>query len=476
MHNFNFPVVNFSHDFIKKNSTNAIVIPYHYQKDKLIYNEKLFSMLLKNSKVVVDNLLNKTHYYFYYIEDCTLFIFINIQLESIENCIMCGLKSVPDNYHDIQIYLLDYKVYDKLLISKVLFELKSSFSLKSEQEVKPRLSINFIISPQQKYHINKGVSLAYAQSVTEQLVNMPSNYLTPSNFALFIKQYIQEHNLQEKINIKEYNQIDLENLKMGAFLAVSKGSIEPANMIVLEYNQAKTNTAPIVLVGKGVTFDSGGISIKDSSNMLDMKFDMAGAATALCSILYAAKAGLPINLVAIAACCENMPSGNALKPGDVVTSAQGTTIEVIDTDAEGRLILADALHFSKRFNGKYTIDIATLTGATIAALGYTHTALFTQDMKLAHKLLSCGKKIHDIAWQLPLEDIHEDMLHSNIADISNFCLSKGAGAQNGAVFLRRFAPKNGWCHLDIAGTAYQKGKGATSRPLALISEFLDKQV
>lgn len=476
MHNFNFPIVNFSQDFIKKNSKNVVVIPYHNYKGKIIYNAKLFNQLFTQQDLVLSHLTTKAYHTFHYIKQFTLFVFIHLNLENIEHSIVQALKSIPENYNDIQVYMLDYKVYDKLLISKVLFELKTNWSVKTDIKDKPQLSINFIVSSKQKYSIHHGSSLAYAQAITQQLVNMPSNYLTPTSFALFFEQYIHEHRLQDKIQIKIYDKSEIEKLNMGAFLAVAKGSSEQPKMIVLEYKQAKNNTPPIVLVGKGVTFDSGGISIKSSNSMLDMKGDMAGAATALCSVIYAAKAEISVNVVAIAVCCENMPSGNALKPGDVVTSSNGTTIEVIDTDAEGRLILADALHFSKKFKGKYTIDMATLTGACITALGYTHTGLFTQDNKLAHKLLLAGKKIQDIAWQLPLQHVHEDMLDSNIADIANLCLGKGAGAQNGAIFLQRFAPEKGWCHLDIAGTAYYKGKGATSRPLALISEFLDKQV
>lgn len=476
MHNFNFPVVNFSHDFIKKDFKNIVIIPYHYHQGKLIYNQSIFNKLIYNSSTVLDNLIDKACFTFSYIENITYFIFVHMNLDNIEQSVVNCLKSIPDTYVDIQFFLNDYYVYDKLLISKVLFELKHNWSLKTDVKEKSQLYITFVISQQQKYLTNHGYSLAHSQAITQQLVDMPSNYLTPDKFASFIEHYIQENSLQDKIKIKIYGQKELEKLNMGALLAVAKGSKEEPKMIVLEYKQGKYNKPPVVLVGKGVTFDSGGISIKPSNSMLDMKGDMAGAATALCSVIYAAKAHLPINVVAIAVCCENMPSGNALKPGDVVTSSNGTTIEVVDTDAEGRLILADALDFSKKFKGIYTIDMATLTGACITALGYTHTGLFTQDTKLAHKLLSAGKKIQDIAWQLPLDYVHEDMLDSKIADISNLCIGKGAGAQNGAVFLQRFAPEKGWCHLDIAGTAYYKGKGATSRPLALISEFLDRHV
>lgn len=476
MHNFNFPVISFSHDFSKDLLRNAIVIPYHCEKQQIKVNNKLVTKLLKKPNVALDNLSAKAHHQFSYIEGQTLFVFVNVDTDNVEYSLLQALKSIPETYLEIQVYLADYEVYDKLLVSKVQFELKTAWSAKSKQEERIPQNISFVISKKQKYTVDNGISLSYAQSLTQQLVNMPSNYLTPSKFATFIEEVITENSLQDKIKVKVHGQKEIEKLKMGSFLAVAKGSVEEPKLIVLEYKQGKSKEAPVVLVGKGITFDSGGISIKPSNGMGDMKGDMAGAATALSAVIYAAKADLPINLVAIAVCCENMPSGNAVKPGDVITAMNGTTIEVVDTDAEGRLVLADALEFSKSFKGKYTIDMATLTGACIVALGYTHTGLFTQDNKLAQQLISAGKDINDVAWQLPLEDVHEEMLESSVADISNLCLGKGAGAQNGAVFLQRFAPEKGWCHLDIAGTSAVKGKGATSRPLALISEFLDNQV
>lgn len=475
MHNFNFPVINFSHDFSKNVIKGAVIIPYHYEKKQIQINHKTLSKLLKKPNLALDNLSLKLHSFFSYIEGQTLFAFVHIDIDNVEQSLLQSLKLIPDTYTDIDVYLSDYEVYDKLLVSKVQYELKTDWTAKSKQEENSPHNIHFIISKKQKYTIDNGTSLAYAQSLTQQLVNMPSNYLTPSSFATFIEDVITENSLQDKIKIKIHGQAEIEKLKMGSFLAVAKGSVEEPKLIVLQYNQGKSKEAPIVLVGKGITFDSGGISIKSANGMGDMKGDMAGAATALNAIIYAAKAGLPLNLVAIAVCCENMPSGNALKPGDVITAMNGTTIEVVDTDAEGRLVLADALEFSKSFKGKYTIDMATLTGACIVALGHSHTGLFTQDEKLAHQLISAGKKVNDIAWQLPLDEAYEDMLDSQVADISNLCLGRGAGAQNGAMFLQRFAPEKGWCHLDIAGTSALKGKGATSRPLALISEFLDNQ-
>jgi len=476
MHNFNFPVINFTQEFDKNIFRGAILIPYHCEKEQIKINNKVLSKLLKKSDNALELLSAKPNHFVSFFDNKTLYAFVNVDLDNIEKSLVNAIKKIPDTYLDIEVYLADYPIYDKLLVSKLAFELKTPWSAKSTIDEKNSQNIYFITSKKQKYLTEHGINLAYSQSITQQMVNMPSNYLTPSYFAEFIEQIIIENNLQDKIKVKIHNKKEIEKLKMGSFLAVAKGSVEEPKLIVLEYSQGKSKDSPVVLVGKGLTFDSGGISLKPSNGMGDMKGDMAGAATALSSIIYAAKCNLPLNLVAIAACCENMPSGNAVKPGDVITAMNGTTIEVVDTDAEGRLVLADALEFSKSFKGKYTIDMATLTGACIVALGHIHTGLFTQDEKLAEQLISSGKNIQDVAWQLPLDDAHEDMLESSVADISNLCLGKGAGAQNGAVFLQRFAPEKGWCHLDIAGTSASKGQGATSRPMAMISEFLDRQV
>ena len=218
-----------------------------------------------------------------------------------------------NSYLDIEVYLSDYSIYDKLLVSKLAFELKTPWSAKVTLK-KIIHKIFILLRIKTKIFYWDGINLAYSQTITQQMVNMPSNYLTPSYFAEFIEQVIVENNLQDKIKVKIHNKKEIEKLKMGSFLAVSKGSIEEPKLIVLEYSQGKAKEAPIVLVGKGITFDSGGISLKPSNGMGDMKGDMAGAATALSSIIYAAKCNLPLNLVAIAVCCENMPSGNSVKP------------------------------------------------------------------------------------------------------------------------------------------------------------------
>lgn len=465
---FTFPKVSFTEN---AKEGCATVIPYHVTDEKIILSSKWE----KKFKDFIPNLSKKSGSLFYVFTGKQYYMLVCVKEGEIESSIALAIKSVPEHLKDVYVELKDYKFYDKLLVSKTLYENKTDWNLKSKQEKKKAKNVFFVVKNASKYSEVNGCALAETQAFVQQLVNMPSNYLTPSKFGEIVQDFIKQEGVEGKIVCEVHGKDYIQEQKMGSFWGVAKGSKEDPKLIVLKYFGAKKEEAPIVLVGKGLTFDSGGISIKPSTGMDAMKGDMAGAATALSSLIYAAKVGLPINMVAVAACCENMPSGESVKPGDVLTAMDGTTIEVIDTDAEGRLVLADALYYSRQFEGKYTIDFATLTGACIVALGYVHTGLFTKDDKLASTLIDSGKKMNDVAWQLPLEDAHEEMLESKVADISNLCLGKGAGAQNGAVFLKKFAPKKGWCHLDIAGTSAQKGGIATSRPMAMISEFLDKQ-
>jgi leucyl aminopeptidase len=260
---------------------------------------------------------------------------------------------------------------------------------------------------------------------------------------------------------------------MGCFLAVTRGSAEPPRFLILEYRGARRGTAPIVLVGKGVTFDSGGISLKDANAMDEMKFDMCGAATVLALIDLAARLKLRLNLVGLVPTCENMPGGRAIKPGDIVTSAAGQTVEILNTDAEGRLILCDALNYSRRYRPAAVIDIATLTGACVVALGAHHTGVMGNDDKLAQELVSAGRRADDRAWQLPLTAEYGEQLKTNFADVANVAGREG-GAITAAAFLGRFTKGLRWAHLDIAGTAWLTGapKSATGRPLGLLADFL----
>ncbi len=260
---------------------------------------------------------------------------------------------------------------------------------------------------------------------------------------------------------------------MGCLLAVTRGSAEPPRFIVLEYRGGRRGAAPLVLVGKGITFDSGGISLKDANAMDEMKFDMCGAATVLGALDLAARLKLRLNVVGLVATCENMPGGRAIKPGDIVTSAAGQTVEILNTDAEGRLILCDALNYARRFQPAAVIDIATLTGACVVALGAHHTGIMGNDDGLAQELVAAGVRADDRAWQLPLTAEYGEQLKTNFADVANVAGREG-GAITAAAFLGRFTKGMKWAHLDIAGTAWLSGtaKSATGRPLGLLADFL----
>jgi leucyl aminopeptidase len=260
---------------------------------------------------------------------------------------------------------------------------------------------------------------------------------------------------------------------MGSLLSVAQGSNQPPKLIVLQYSGAAKKHKPVVLVGKGITFDTGGISIKPAAEMDEMKFDMCGAASVLGSIKAVAQMRLPLNVVGIIPTTENMPSGNASRPGDIVTSMSGQTIEILNTDAEGRLILCDALTYAERFDPAAVIDIATLTGACVIALGHVASGLYSSDEALARDLLHAGEYAHDRAWLMPLWDDYQDQLKSNFADMANIG-GRPAGSITAACFLSRFTKKYPWAHLDIAGTAWKSGKekGATGRPVPLLTQFL----
>jgi leucyl aminopeptidase len=264
---------------------------------------------------------------------------------------------------------------------------------------------------------------------------------------------------------------------MGAFMAVAQGSAEPLRLIVLRYSGAPRAEAPYVLVGKGITFDTGGISIKPASEMDEMKFDMCGAASVLGTFRALAELEPVLNVVGVIPACENMPDGRAVKPGDVVTSMSGQTIEILNTDAEGRLVLCDALSYAERFKPKAVIDIATLTGACVVALGGVRSGLFSSDDALARALGDAGEASQDLCWRMPLDEDYADGLKTNFADVANIA-GRAAGAVTAAKFLQRFAGKFPWAHLDIAGTAWKGGsaKGATGRPVPLLVDYLMSQV
>jgi leucyl aminopeptidase len=315
-----------------------------------------------------------------------------------------------------------------------------------------------------------GNAVAQGVATARDLGNLPGNICTPAYLANTAQKNAKPHS---NMKVKVLKQKDMEELKMGALLSVAKGSRQPPRLIVVEYSGGKKDDKPVVLIGKGITFDSGGISIKPSQAMDEMKFDMCGAASVLGTMVTIGELQLPINVVAIVPSCENMPDGAANKPGDVVTSMSGQTIEVLNTDAEGRLILCDALTYSERYKPRTVIDIATLTGACVVALGKHPCGLLSNNDALAQDLLDSGTRSGDRAWQLPLWDDYQDQLKSNFADMANIG-GPQAGTITAACFLSRFTEKLTWAHLDIAGVAWESGhhKGATGRPVPLLSQYL----
>lgn len=353
------------------------------------------------------------------------------------------------------------------------------YEINAENRVKnsKNKTLKITISPAERSQLktsrealNEALAIADGSNLARTLGNLPGNICTPSYLATKTRALGRNH---KSLTVKILTEKMMEKLRMGALLSVSKGSSEEAKLIIAEYSGGTKKELPIVLVGKGVTFDSGGISLKPGSKMDEMKFDMCGAAAVLGTLQAVRDLKLPINLVAIVPATENLPSGSATKPGDVVTSMSGQTIEVLNTDAEGRLILCDALTYSERFKPAEIIDVATLTGACVVALGKHASGLMSNNDKLAKDIITAGESSGDRVWQLPLWDEYQSQLDSNFADIANIGTG-GAGTVTAACFLSRFTKDQRWAHLDIAGTAWVQGKdkGATGRPVALLVQHL----
>ena len=318
----------------------------------------------------------------------------------------------------------------------------------------------------------EGCAIAEGQLWTRELGNLPPNICTPKYLADQARALARDDG---RFQVRILNEAEMRKKNMGALLAVAQGSKEPPALITIEYRGSKRPRKPIALVGKGVTFDTGGISIKPSSAMDEMKFDMCGAGSVLGTLKACAALNLPQYIVGVIPATENMPGGSATRPGDVVTTSSGQTVEILNTDAEGRLILCDALTHARSFSPRIIIDIATLTGACLHALGKHASGLFTQDAKLEQQLLLAGRESWDRVWSLPLWDDYQHELDSNFADIANIG-KRYAGATTAACFLSRFVEGECWAHLDIAGTAWKSGahKGATGRPVPLLTHFLLK--
>jgi leucyl aminopeptidase len=317
--------------------------------------------------------------------------------------------------------------------------------------------------------LKTATALADGMDLARDLGNLPGNVCTPAYLADAAKKLGREFGM--KVEVLERKQ--MEALKMGALLAVAQGSALAPKLIVVRYEGAGPKQAPVVLVGKGITFDTGGISIKPAGEMDEMKFDMCGAASVLGTLRAVAALGAKVNLIGLIPACENMPSGTATRPGDVVASMSGQTVEILNTDAEGRLILCDALTYAERFKPAAVVDIATLTGACVVALGHHHSGLFTKSDALAAELTGAGRDMADPCWRMPLDDEYQDALKSNFADMGNVG-GRAGGAITAACFLARFTKAYEWAHLDIAGTAWKSGaaKGSSARPVPLLTGFV----
>ncbi|MDB5930874.1 MAG: aminopeptidase Metallo peptidase family [Polaromonas sp.] len=328
------------------------------------------------------------------------------------------------------------------------------------------------VAPAQS-NFDKAVGLARGMEFAKEWANRPANHATPTLLAGAAKDLAK----LPRIKVEVLGPKEVEKLGMGAFLAVAQGAAEPLRLIVLRYEGGAKGEAPVVLVGKGITFDTGGISIKPAAEMDEMKFDMCGAASVLGVFRALAELQPALNVVGLIPACENMPGDNAVKPGDVVTSMSGQTIEILNTDAEGRLVLCDVLTYAARFKPRAVIDIATLTGACVVALGGVRSGLFSNNEALAQALSAAGEASLDPCWRMPLDDEYSEGLKTNFADVANVA-GRAGGAVTAAKFLQRFAADFAWAHLDIAGTAWKGGtaKGATGRPVPLLLDYLLGQV
>ncbi|MCW0208429.1 leucyl aminopeptidase [Achromobacter veterisilvae] len=353
---------------------------------------------------------------------------------------------------------------------------------KPDRDARPKLKkivqvVERADAAQAQKGLREGGAIANGMDLTRTLGNLPGNICTPAYLGETAKRLAREF---KSLKVEVLDRKQVEALGMGSFLSVARGSDEALRFIVLRHagnkaakKGAKAAPGPIVLVGKGITFDAGGISLKPAATMDEMKYDMCGAASVLGSFRALAELELPLDVVGLIPACENLPSGKANKPGDVVTSMAGLTIEILNTDAEGRLVLCDALTYAERFKPSAVIDIATLTGACVVALGNVNSGLFSKNDALADALAAAGRASLDTAWRMPMDDAYQEQLKSNFADLANIG-GPPAGAVTAACFLSRFATAYPWAHLDIAGTAWRGGKdkGATGRPVPLLMQYL----
>lgn len=382
------------------------------------------------------------------------------------------LRKVPSLLFEATDWFGDNRtVGARLFAQNVVRALAPKVNYKKNAEAQQCPEVLWLSDTNESKALAEGVAIGSAIVEMCRLADTPANLCTPAFLCEEVRNIAKNH---EKVSATILEMPELEALGMGGLLGVAQGSAVPPAMIELRYDGSKSDDAPVVLVGKGITFDAGGISLKPAAKMGDMIYDMSGAASVLATVQAVADLALPINLVAIAPACENLPSGTALKPGDIITTYSGRTVEVQNTDAEGRLILADGLTKALEHKPQLIIDVATLTGACVVALGSTYTGLFANRDDLAEKLFAAGKKTGDLAWRMPLHSDYTELMQSSYADLANVSTVRGAGASTAAAFLETFVEGTPWAHLDIAGTANTSGKdhASTGRPVALLVEFL----
>ena len=370
-----------------------------------------------------------------------------------------------------------WRVRQAALVAQQTVYRFDQFKSKKDKVRRPLRKLTFIVDRRNELAaaeeaLSQGQAIAEGMSLAKDLANLPGNVCTPSHLAETAQKLAAEHKLECQILERD----EMAALGMHSLLSVAQSSRQAPKLIVLQYKGGKSDEKPVLLVGKGVTFDSGGISLKPAPEMDEMKYDMCGAASVLGAIKAAALMKLPLNLTVIVPSTENMPGGGASRPGDIVTSMSGQTIEILNTDAEGRLILCDALTYAARFEPDTVIDVATLTGACVVALGHVATGLFANNDTLARELEHAGDEAHDRAWQMPLWNDYQELLKSPFADMANIG-GRWGGSITAACFLARFTKKYIWAHLDIAGTAWTSGtdKGATGRPVPLLMHYLLKR-
>ncbi len=398
-----------------------------------------------------------------------------LSIQVFEKCLNSALRIINEyNISSISLDLTNINIKNYNHIKGSIIEIeKTQYNFRDSKKHKLKecsLKISSSIATRELNNIRQeSIAIANGVNTARKLGDTPPNICHPTFLA---KEAKKLEKLNKNLKVEVLDEKKMQSLKMGSLLSVSQGSKQPAKLVIIKYMPIK-NKQPIVLVGKGITFDTGGISLKPSPNMDEMKYDMSGAGSVIGTMQACAEMNLKNNVIGILACAENMPGSSATRPGDVVTSMSGITIEILNTDAEGRLVLCDALTFSKKFKPKYILDMATLTGACLVGLGKYPSGLFSNSDELSNKIKKSAEQTGDRVWQLPLYDDYFEELKTNFADIQNIGGRYG-GAITAAAFLANFTKDQKWAHLDIAGTAWETGnnKGSTGRPVKLLTDFV----